>query len=111
MHPFDTLLQIDTMLTEWLVSAAAITDVQRVDMTRVLALRASLDRQLNALIAFRLQMAVASLPDERTRLADAAAAMKAVTSSIESVQSVISAAGIAVTVAARFASVVMTVVP
>ena len=107
MPPFDTLLQIDSSLTDWLVNAAATTDEERADVTRVLALRADLDQKLNALVAYRLQMAVANLPAELAELNVAAAAMQAVEKRIDSVQSVLSALSSAVTVAAKFASFVV----
>ena len=106
MKPFDTLLQIDTNLTEWIVSAAAATDEQRIQMTRVLALRADLDGQLNALVAYRLQMAVVSLPEENDRLAAVATTMQSIAKSIDTVQSVLAAVGTAVSIAAKFASIV-----
>jgi hypothetical protein len=107
MPPFDTLLQIDSSLTDWLVNAAATTDEERAAMRRVLALRADLDQKLNALVAYRLQMAVADLPAESADLNAAAAALQSAQKSIDSVQSVLSAVSTAVTVAAKFASVVV----
>ena len=106
MPPFDTLLQIDSNLTDWLVNAAATTDEERAAMTRVLALRADLDQKLNTLVAYRLQMAVANLPEERADLDAAAATMRSVQKKIDSVQSVLSALSIAIAVAAKFMSVV-----
>ena len=108
MPPFDTLLQIDSNLTDWLVNVAATTDEERAAMTRLLALRADLDQRLNALVAYRLQMAVANLPKESGDLDAAAAAMRSVQKHIDSVQSVLSALSTAVTVAAKFASVVIS---
>jgi DNA anti-recombination protein RmuC len=107
MPPFDTLLQIDSSLTDWLVNVAATTDEERADVKRVLALRADLDQKVNALVAYRLQMAVATLPAELAELNEASAAMQSVEKRIESVQSVLSALSTAVTVAAKFASFVV----
>ena len=107
MPPFDTLLQIDSNLTDWLVNAAATTDEERAAMTKVLALRADLDQKLNALVAYRLQMAVAQLQKESADLYAAAAVMKSVEKSINSVQSVLNALSTTVAAAAKFASVVI----
>jgi hypothetical protein len=108
MSMFETLLQLDDAVIDWLMHASPKNDDDRLNMMRVLALRTELEASLNDLIAFRLKLAVANLPAETAQLATATAAMKSVAKTIESVQQVLTAAGTAVEVAAKALAFVAT---
>lgn len=107
MAIFETLLEIDNALVDFLIVAAPTNDQEREDMKRLFILRGDLGVALNGLVAQRLRLALANIPDEVARLNDAAAAMRQVTHRIDSVQKVLSIAATAVEVAAKAAIAVV----
>jgi hypothetical protein len=101
MGIFETLLSFDTMLVDWLLHASPTTDTERTDMQRLFALRGDLDDAINDLVAFRLKLAVASLPAETASLNAAAATMTSTAKTIDSLQAVLTATGTAIEIAGK----------
>jgi hypothetical protein len=107
MAIFETLLEIDNALVDYLIVASPTNDQEREDMKRLFILRGDLGLALNSLVAQRLRLALANIPDDIARLNEAAAAMRQVAQRIESVQKVLSIAATAVEVAAKAALAVV----
>jgi hypothetical protein len=107
MAILETLLELDNALVDFLISASPTNEQEREDMKRLFALRGDLGMALNGLIAQRLRLALANIPEEVARLDAAAAAMRQVAHRIGSVQQVLSIAATAVDVAAKAALAVV----
>jgi hypothetical protein len=107
MAIFEALLEIDNALVDFLIAATPSNDRDLEDMKRLFILRGDLNLALNGLVAQRLRLALANLPDDVARLNDAAAAMRQVERRIESIQQVLSIAATAVEVAAKAALAVV----
>jgi hypothetical protein len=105
---FETLLDLDNDLVDWLIHASPSNDEQRAQMREVFALRAELDDRVNQLVASRLKLAASALSDEAQRLESVAKEMKATAKTIDSVESVIAIAGTAVEIAAKVVDMVAT---
>jgi hypothetical protein len=101
MRIFETLLSFDAMLVDWLLHASPTTDKERTDMQRLFALRGDLDDAINDLVAFRLKLAVASLPAETASLSAATATMTVTAKTIDSVQTVLTTTGTALEIAGK----------
>src|SRR3954464_2282957 len=101
MALFETLLEVDNQLVDWLIHASPRNDVERDQMKQIFVLRADLDDALDQLVGERLRLSVASLADDSARLAAAAAELKNVARTIEGVEKVLTIAGTAVDVAAK----------
>jgi len=106
MALFETLLQIDSDLTDWMIHASPTTDGQHTAMRRVFALRADLEQHLNTLVAYRLQIAAADFSGEASDLNAAAARIKQVDKTIDTVQEVLSVADTTVSIADKILAVV-----
>jgi hypothetical protein len=101
MGMFETLLEVDNQLVDWLIHASPRNDAEREMMRRIFALRGDLDDALNQLVGDRLKLAVADLPAETARLDAVAAELKTVSKTIDGVERVLTIAGTAAEVAAK----------
>jgi hypothetical protein len=106
MGAIDQLMRIDDAILDWLMQASPNTDDERTQMRKVLAMRGDLDASINTLVARRLQLAVANIPEQTATLSKAVDAMNRVSKTISDVQQVLTVVGTAVQVAAQLVALV-----
>jgi hypothetical protein len=107
MGMFDTLLEADDALVDWILRAHPTNDGQARQMREVLAIRTNLDRTINELVAHRLKLAAQAISADANRLDEATAKLKATARTIECVQEVVQISGMVLEIAGRvLASVV-----
>lgn len=93
MGMFDTLLEADDGLVDWILSAHPTNDAEKARMRDVLAIRTQLDRAINELVAHRLELAAAALADDAKALDDATKKLAAVARTIATVEDVVRIGG------------------
>jgi hypothetical protein len=104
MDMFDGLLDIDKTLVSWIIQTSPSDPddtAQEQAMQQVLASRGDVEKALNALIAYRLQLAAAKFADDTKRMGTIAAQLDKVDVIITEVETVITLAGQAVQIATK----------
>ena len=106
MALFETLLEMDDQMVNWLLHASPTNQAERVKMKHVFALRGDLDDLLNELVAQRIKLSIAPLAEETARLNSIAGEMKRVEATIETVDKVLAIAGTAVEICRKLVAAV-----
>ncbi len=101
MGIFETLLDLDDDLVEWVLHASPTSTAESAQMKQVLSLRGDVEDALNALVAYRMKLAASGLSPEAARLTALSTAMKQLAKKIDTVQQVLTIAGEVVQIAAK----------
>jgi len=101
MGIFETLMRIDDQVVDWILHATPKTDDDRDLMRRILDLRGDLEDALNRLVAYRLRLSTAALPDEAARLSAISQGMTTTEKQVETAEKVLSIVGEVVAIAAK----------
>jgi hypothetical protein len=100
----DTLYALDDELVAWIVELSPKTDADRANLKALFARHREIERQINALVARKLELAVAALPDDVARLEEAKEKLETLSKDIAQVEQVLDTAGTVVTVCAKVIS-------
>ncbi len=104
MDMFDSLLSIDKSLVSWIIQTSPDNPddtSQEQSMQQVLAERGDVQNALNSLIAFRLKLAAAAFVNDTQTMNQLADQMTKVDKNIANVQTVVTIASQAVTIAVK----------
>lgn len=101
MGIFETLLDVDDELVDWVLHASPTNAAESAQMKQVLSLRGDVEDALNALVAYRMKLAASGLSPEATRLTALSGAMRQLAKRIDTVQQVLTIAGEVVQIASK----------
>src|SRR5207245_6858059 len=90
---FETLLELDRDIVDWILQVSASTDAQRIALDGVVKFPGRLQDSINQLVAHQLELAAAELTDEASRLTAISQQMKQLERTIESVEKVLTIVG------------------
>jgi len=105
---FQSLLDIDDALIDWVLCASPDDDDDRAQMRQVLGARSDVEKALNTLVAHRMKLASRDLADDAVELRKVADDLAKVDQDIAAVANVLGLAGQAVDIAAKVIATVIT---
>ena len=104
MQMLATLLEIDTDLVDWIVQASPSTPEEPAKVKALFVRHTEIDRQINNLVAHRIQLAFAAIKEDVQKLGEASSELKGVAKTIANVEHVLTIAGTVASVCAKVIS-------
>ncbi|CAN5809217.1 hypothetical protein BH09MYX1_BH09MYX1_06630 [soil metagenome] len=101
MGMFDSLLDADDAVVDFLIHAQPTNDAETAQMVELFALRTSLDRAINGLVAHRLALASVALAEDAKALEASTASLRTVAQTIDQIQTVVRIGGTVLEIATK----------